>query len=334
MRLAVAQSVPSISVLTNRYDNQRDGLNSSEVTLTTANINSKGFGKLFAAPLDGNAYAQPLYMPGVSINGTTHNVVYVATENDSVYALDADTNGSPLWKTSFLDPANGITTVTSNDVSAKNPLPGCVDVNPQYGITSTPVIDPNTNTIYVVANTSENGTQEYHLHALDITTGQEKFGGPVLIQASIPGTGDDNDGNGNVLFDATQELQRPGLLLLNGVVYIAFGSHCDLDPWHGWLLGYTASGLSQIYVYNTTRNGSEGAIWEDGTGPATDASGDVYLSTGNGDFDAGLTTPVNLGNALLRLGVRNGAFGVVDYFVPSSYAGLNSADYDLRVPAA
>jgi hypothetical protein len=315
-------------VLTNRYDNQRDGLNSSEVILTPANVNSSSFGKLFAMPLDGNDYGQPLYVPAVSISGTTHNVVYVATENDSVYAFDAD-NGSQLWMTSFINTANGITTVSNQIVSDKNALPGCVDIKPQYGITSTPVIDPTTNTIYVVANTDDNGTQNYRLHALDITSGQEKFGGPVLIQASVPGTGDDNDGNGNVLFDPTQELQRSALLLLNGVVYIGFGSHCDLDPWHGWLLGYNASNLSQTYVYNTTANGSEGAIWMDGTGPATDQSGDIFLSTGNGTFDMGTTPPVDVGNALLRLGIRNSVFGMVDYFVPSDYATLNTDDYDL-----
>ena len=154
MRLAVAQSVPSISVLTNRYDNQRDGLNSAEVILTTSNVNSASFGKLFAAPLDGNEYGQPLYVPEVSVNGTIHNVAYVATENDSVYAFDADTNGTRLWMTSFIDPGNGVTTVSVQRSSPdKIALPGCVDVKPQYGITSTPVIDPSTNTIYVVANT-------------------------------------------------------------------------------------------------------------------------------------------------------------------------------------
>ncbi|HLI81768.1 MAG TPA: PQQ-binding-like beta-propeller repeat protein, partial [Candidatus Binataceae bacterium] len=200
MRLAGAQTA-GVSVLTNRYDNLRDGQNPSEVTLTPANVNSQSFGKLFSSTLDGNAYGQPLYVPSVSIGGTTHNVVYVATENDSVYAIDADTAGAPLWKVSFLNAMNNVTTVSDQIVSSKNPLPGCVDIKPVYGITSTPVIDPNTNTIYVVANTNDNGTINYRLHALDITTGQEKFGGPVLIQASIPGTGDDNDGNGNVLFD-------------------------------------------------------------------------------------------------------------------------------------
>lgn len=330
LQLALAQSVPSVSVLTNRYDPQRDGLNASETILTLTNVNSSSFGKLFSVPLDGNEFGQPLYVPGVSINSGTHNVVYVATENDSVYAIDAD-SGAQLWQTSFLNAANNVTTVSSGNVSANSSLPGCVDINPQYGITGTPVIDPTTNTIYVVANTSDNGTQNYRLHALDITTGQEKFGGPVLIQASIPGSGVDGDGNGNVLFDPTEELQRPGLLLLNGVVYIGFGSHCDLEPWHGWLLGYSASNLAQLYVYNTTGNGEAGAIWMAGTGPATDAdqSGDIFLSTGNGTFDSTITPPVDVSNALLRLGIRNSTFGMVDYFVPSDQASLDSADYDL-----
>ena len=152
----------------------------------------------------------------------------------------------------------------------------------------------------------------------------------MLIQASIPGTGDDNDGNGNVLFDATQELQRAALLLLNGVVYVGFGSHCDLDPWHGWLLGYNASSLSQTYVYNTTANGSEGAIWMDGSGPATDQSGDIFLSTGNGTFDMGTTPLVDVGNALLRLGIRNSIFRDGRLLrAQSDYADLNTNDYDL-----
>lgn len=329
LRLVSAQGTPVVSVLTNRFDNQRDGLNSSEVTLTPSNVNSASFGKLFSASLDGNAFAQPLYVPGVTINGATHNVVYVATENDSVFAFDADSGGSPLWITSFLNAANNVTTVSNQIVGSKNALPGCVDIAPQYGITGTPVIDPATNTIYVVANTNDNGTQNYRLHALDITTGQEKFGGPVLIQASISGTGEDNNGNGTLSFDTTQELQRAALLLVGGVVYIGFGSHCDLDPWHGWLLGYSASNLSRLYVFNTTPNGSQGGIWAAGTGPATDQSGDLYLGTGNGTFDENVTPPIDVADSTLRLGIRNGSFGMVDYFVPSDEASIDSANYDL-----
>jgi hypothetical protein len=324
LQLADAQVNPQFAgIFTNRYDNARDGLNPNETTLTPSNVTAQFFGKLFSNPVDGNIYAQTLYVPGVTINGQTHNVVYVATEHDSVYAFDADAAAAPLWKTSFINPANGITMVNSNNVSAKNPNPGCVDINPEYGITATPVIDPSTNTIYVLANTSENGTNTYRLHALDITTGQEKLGGPVLIQASSSGSGDDGD-----VFDATQELGRPGLLLLNGVVYLGFGSHCDLDPWHGWLLGYSASNLSQMFVYNATTNGSEGAIWGAGTGPAADQSGDVYISTGNGTFD-GNSGGVDFGDSYLRLGVRNSAFGVVDSFTPFNDASLQAADCDL-----
>jgi len=310
-------------ILTNRYDNSRDGLNSLETILTPSNVTAQFFGKLFSNSVDGNIYAETLYVPGVTINGQTHNVVYVATEHDSVYAFDADAGAAPLWQTSFINPANGITTVNSNIVSAKNSDPGCVDINPEYGITASPVIDPSTNTIYVLANTDENGTITYRLHALDITTGQEKFGGPVLIQASSTGSGDDGD-----VFDPTQELGRAALLLVNGVVYLGFGSHCDLDPWHGWLLGYSASNLSQMYVYNVTSNGSEGAIWGAGTGPSSDQSGDIYVATGNGTFDEN-TGGVDFGDTYLRMGVRNNAFGVVDFFTPFNDASLQDADYDL-----
>ena len=312
-----------VGILTNRYDNARDGLNANETILSASNVTPQFFGKLFSDSVDGNIYAESLYVPGVTINGQVHNVVYVATEHDSVYAFDADAGAAPLWKTSFINPSNRITTVDSNTVSAKNPTPGCVDITPEYGITATPVIDPSTNTIYVLANTSENGTNTYRLHALDITTGQEKFGGPVLIQASSSGTGVDGD-----VFDPTQELGRAGLLLVNGVVYLGFGSHCDLDPWHAWLLGYSASNLSQMFVYNATTNGSEGSVWGAGTGPSADQSGDIYVATGNGTFD-GNSGGVDFSDSYLRMGVRNGAFGVVDSFTPFNDQSLQASDYDL-----
>ena len=323
LAFASAQTNPQFAgILTNRYDNARDGLNANETLLTPSNVTSQFFGKVFSDSVDGNIYAEPLYVPGVTINGQTHNVAYVATEHDSVYALDADAGAAPLWQISFINPANGITTVNSQTVSAKNPAPGCVDINPEYGITATPVIDPSTGTIYVLANTSENGTNTYRLHALDITTGQEKFGGPVLIQASSSGSGDDGD-----VFDPTQEMGRPGLLLQSGVVYVGFGSHCDLDPWHGWLLGYSTTTLTQMFVYNVTTNGSEGAIWQGGTGPASDQSGDIFLATGNGTADGG--NGVDFGDSFLRLGIRSGAFEVIDFFTPFNDASLQTNDYDL-----
>ncbi|MGH9824087.1 MAG: Ig-like domain-containing protein, partial [Blastocatellia bacterium] len=300
------------------------------------------FGKLFADQVDGNIFAEPLYVPGLTINGATHNVVYVATENDSVYAFDADQPGPALWRVSFLDPANNVTAVKETQI-------GCNDVVPTYGITSTPVIDPSTGTIYVVANTSENGVVTYRIHALDITTGAEKFNGGQVITATVPGNTPADSTNGQVTFNPSHELQRPGLLLLNGVVYAGFGSHCDIDPFHGWMMGYDASDLSkQMYVYNTTPNlgqGSnassntghatendqaEGAIWEAGTGPAIDQSGDMYVSTGNGSYDSLLATPTDVGDSVLRLGILpNNAFGMVDWFTPFNEASLDSNDLDM-----
>jgi hypothetical protein len=317
-RMANSASTP-VSILTNRYDNQRDGQNTAETQLTTANVNASSFGKLFADQVDGNIYAEPLYVPGVTINGTPHNVVYVATENDSVYAFDADKAGPALWHTSFLNAANNVTAVGQGQVGAENSTPGCDDIHPVYGITGTPVIDPSTNTIYMVANTSESGVVVYRIHALDITTGAEKFNGGQVISASVPGTNPADNFSGQVVFHATQHLQRPGLLLQGGVVYAGFGSHCDLDPWHGWLLGYQASNLSnQMYVYNTTpnigqgpnstqNNEGEGAIWASGTGPSTDQNGGIYVGTGNGSYDQNVSPPTDVSDSILRLGISSGS---------------------------
>ena len=233
---------PLPGVYTQRYDNNRSGANTQEVILTPSNVNVNQFGKLFALPVDGQVYAQPLYMQNVTIPGQgVHNVVYVATQNDSVYAFDADGQSTtPLWHSSFTSAT--VTPVPSADIYP----PGTADISPIIGITSTPVIDPAGGTLYVTAKTREplgsnsctsNGSYNYcyRLHALDITTGAEKFGGPVIISASVPGTGYDNVG-GVITFSALWQLQRAGLLLLNGTVYIGFGSHGDIDPWHGWLI--------------------------------------------------------------------------------------------------
>ena len=208
-------------------------------------------------------------------------MVYVATQHDSVYAFDADGKMStPLWHASFINPAAGTESVAAADLSDDAFPAG------EIGITSTPAIDPAGGTIYVVAYTAENGQYVYRLHALDLTSGAEKLGGPVLIQATVPGTGDESNGQGQVPFDPKKQLQRPGLLLLNGVVYIGFGSHADTPPWHGWLLAYNATTLQQVASFNTTPNGSGGAIWESGCAPAADANGNIYVATSNGTFDA------------------------------------------------
>src|SRR5579863_836024 len=240
-------------------DNLRTGQNVNETVLTPSNVNSTQFGKLFSLPVDGQLFAQPLYVPSLTIGSQVHNVLFLATQHDSVYAWDADTaSTTPLWQTSFINPAAGVTTVPCGEAASGD----CSTIYPEFGITSTPVIDSSTGTLYVVAITKEvSGTTTnyvYRLHALNITTGAEKFGGPVVLQASA------SSSSGTATFVPKQHLQRPGLLLANGVVYIGFGSHGDTGPWYGWLLGYKASTLQQVLVFNTAPDAEEGAIWQAG----------------------------------------------------------------------
>ncbi len=262
--ILVASASAQTSILTQHYDNARTGQNTNETILTPANVSaSMSFGKLFTLPVTGYVYAQPLYVPGVVIPGQgTHNVLYVATEHDLVYAFDADTPGAALWTVSFL--SNGVTTVPNGDVDTG-------DIVPEIGITGTPAIDPQTNTLYVVVNTKENGQYPYRLHALDITTGAEKFGGPILLSASVPGTG---DGGNTVTFTNQWENQRPGLLVNNGYVFIGFAAHGDNGPWHGWILAYDvnpSTGLLQATgAWNTSPNGRGNGIWASGSGIAAD----------------------------------------------------------------
>ena len=305
-------------------DGARTGQNLQESALSTGNVNSSQFGKLFSYAVDGQVYAQPLYVPNVNIpNQGAHNVAYVATENDSVYALDADGLASaPLWQTSFINPSAGITTVPASFVNSDS-------VQPQIGITSTPVIDPSSGTLYVVPYTKEGGGCVYRLHALDITNGAEKFGGPVLIQASVPGTGAGTDGHGNVAFNCFYQGQRPGLLLLNGTVYVAFASgHDDTPPFHGWLLGYNAQTLQQVAVFNTTPNGGDGGIWSSGGAPAVDSNGNLFFMSGNGTFDAN-TGGVDVGDSVVKLSVSGGGLSLADYFTPFDQAYLSAKDVDL-----
>jgi hypothetical protein len=309
---------------THHNDNLRTGANLGETALTPANVNSTNFGKLLTWQLDGNMHASALYVAGVNVPGVgLRNVIYAATEHDSVYAFDADgTSASPLWQKSFINPAAGVTTVPANDTGE------CCDIVNEIGITSTPVIDPATRTLYVVAKTKEvsgsNTTYVQRLHALDIATGAEKFGSPVVIQASVPGSGTGSQG-GQVAFDPLRENQRPALLLSNGVVYLAFASHGDQQPYHGWVLGYNAATLQRVMAYNATANGSGGGIWHSGGGPAADAAGNVYFVTGNGTFDAN-AGGTNYGDSFVKL---SPAGTVVDYFTPSNQAGLSAANFDL-----
>ena len=282
------------------------------------------FGKLFSYSIDGTADTSPLYVANVQIPGAgSHNVVYIATEHDSVYAFDADgRQSSPLWHVSFINPANGITTVPPNDTGE------CCDISPEIGITGSPVIDPAGKTLYVVAKTKEvsggNVNYVHRLHALDLATGAEKLGGPVAIQATVAGTGAGSSG-GKLPFLPLRQNQRAALLLNNGVVYIAFGAHGDQPPYHGWVLGYRASDLLQVMVYNTSPNSSQGGIWQSGDGLATDAAGNIFFVTGNGafDVDSGGTA---YGDSFLKLSPSG---TVLDYFTPHDQLRMNSEDIDL-----
>ncbi len=327
-RVGLGQNRDATAVLTFHNDNFRTGQNTNETILTPANVGTNSFGKLFTYPVDGYVYAQPLVLTNVNIPGNgMHNVVFVATEHNSVYAFDADngagTNAAPLWHASFINPGAGVTTVPSTDVN-------CPDLTPEIGISSTPVIDPVSGTIYVVAKSREltNAVTAYfyRLHALDVATGAEKFGGPVIIQPVAAGNGDGNDDAGHVPFYALREMNRAALLLNNGIVYVGFASHCDNPPYHGWLVGFDAQTLAQVSVLNTTPNGGDGGIWQAGGGPAADANGNIFLVTGNGTFDPPNN---NYGDSFLRLGAGTNGLTVADYFTPYNQDTLNDEDHDV-----
>jgi hypothetical protein len=312
-----------VSVTTYHNDLARTGQNLSEPVLSPANVSSATFGKLFVHALDGQVYTQPLYVPNVTIpNHGVHNVVYVATEHDSVFAFDADddagTNAFPLWQVSFIDPPT-VTTIPSSDYG------DCPDLNPEIGITGTPVIDPSTGTMYLLVRTKENGNYLDRLHALDIATGQEKFGGPVEVNASVPGTG---DGGTTVELDSFTQNQRAGLVLQNGVVYIGFALLCTVEPFHGWLLGYDAHTLQQTAVWNSTANGSHAGIWAGGSAPAVDSNGNIFLATGDGTFDV-QNGGIDYGSSIVKLPPPTSNWAPSDYFTPFNFNFQNEQNLDL-----
>jgi uncharacterized protein (TIGR03437 family) len=316
-----------VSVTTYRNNLARTGENLAETVLTPAHVNPARFGKLFSRSVDGQIYAQPLYLPSVAIVGKgVHNAVFVATQHDSVYAYDADsntgTNEAPLWQVSLVNTAAGEATAGVADVL------NCPTIAPELGITGTPVIDPSTNTLYVVAMTKL-GNQIFHrLHALDVTSGAERQGSPVLIAASVPGIGDRalSSNASSVNFDAYFYKNRAGLLLLNGVVYTGWTSHCDSRSYHGWIIAYDARSLHQVAVFNTTPNGYQGSIWMGGAAPAADAEGNIYAISGNGSFDADVNG-LNLGNSVFKL--SSASLSILDYFTPFNQLYLDRADIDL-----
>lgn len=311
------------SVLTYHDDVARTGQNLNETTLTTSNVNSSTFGKVGFFATTGKVDAEPLYVPNLSVGGATHNVVFVATEHDLVYAFDAGTF-TQLWQTSV---------VGTGETPSDAPY-NCGQIAPEIGITSTPVIDPNAGahgTIFVVAM-SKDSSGKYHqrLHALDLTTGAEQGGSPVEIQATYPSaTGQDT-------FDPLQYAERAGLLLLNGTIYMGWTSHCDVNPYRGWLMGYSESTLQQTSVLNLTPNGTntEGSIWMAGAGLAADPSGFIYFLDANGSFDTTLNSsgfPGNgdYGNSFMKVSTASGTLTVADYFATSNTVAESNADEDL-----
>ncbi len=314
----------TISVLTQHNDNNRTGAQLQETLLNTSNVKPGQFGRLFKLPVDGSVYAQPLYVNALAIpNQGTRNVLYVATMHNTVYAFDGDDPSiRPYWQVS-LGPSAPLPDTNIGPVT-KQGQPDYRDISVEVGILSTPVISLTHNAIYVVAFTKKGNSYAYHLHALDLVTGQEKFGGPVQIKASVKGTGDSSQ-NGIVTFVSNRHNQRPGLLLVNENVYLAFASYGDARPYHGWLLGYSATTLRQVAVYNTTPNGREGGIWQAGQGPAADADegGAIYVITGNGTFKPDTSA---LGDSIIKFRAN---LTILDWFSPFNNASLDAADEDL-----
>ena len=330
-----ASASGQVSVLTEHNDIARTGQNTNETILTPSNVNSTQFGKLFSQPVSGAVLSQPLYVPQVTIPGKgIHNVLYVATGSyingipqtvtgDIIYAFDADTNGglnaTPLWQTSLQN----------------NSTPGTA-YQWELGVIGTPVIDPSTNTMYLVSAEVQNGSDVHRLHALDITTGAEKFGAPIQIHASVPGTGSGST-NSVVTLDDESHLQRPGLLLVNGVLYVAFGSVADQGAWHGWILSYNAATLQQIDVFCTSANGSGAGIWMGGAALAAEVYdsakpyGRMFLATGNGSYTASYpyNNTMSYGMSVLDLDLTGGVMTVEDEFTPFNQALLDGEDGDL-----
>ncbi len=326
LAIVFREPAAAVDVLTIHNDIARTGQNLGEGILTPANVNPTNFGRLFTLTVDGKVDAEPLYVSGqIMGDGQPHNLLIVATENDSVYAFDAD-SGAALWQVSLL-------------LSGETPSDdrGCSQVEPTIGVTGTPVIDlssgPN-GTIYAVAM-SKNSSSTYfqRLHALNLKTGADQFGGPVVIQGTYPGTGEDNSG-GNVFFDPKQYKARPGLLVVSGVVYIGWSSHCDDQPYTAWLMGYDESSLAQVTLLNFTPNGQEGSIWQAGAGPAADTQGNIYFLMANGTFDttltpAGFPSHGDYGNGFMKVAPFPAGLSVTDYFTMENTVSESNGDVDL-----
>src|ERR1017187_2949554 len=326
LMVSASLSTAQTSVLTYRNDIMRTAQNLTESVLTPSNVQSNTFGLLSTFPVDGVVDAQPLVVSGLTIgNMQSRNVVFVATENDSLYAFDENT-GATYWKTSL---------VGMGETASDNR--GCSLVSPTIGITSTPVIDLQAGphgTIFAVGMTKDSGGG-YHqrLHALDITTGAEEFNGPAEIQATYPGTGVNSSG-GNVIFDPKQYMDRTALLLVNGVIYTSWASHCDIPPYNSWTMGYNETTLAKTSVFSFTPNGTEGGIWGSGGGVSADLDGNLYFAIGNGTFDttlnsSGFPSQGDYGNAFVKMSLVNGVLTPVDYWTMDNTTSESNADEDL-----
>lgn len=313
------------SVTTQHNDNNRSGLNNHETLLTTANVNSQKFGKLFSLPVDDQVFAQPLVVGGITIDGQVHNVAYIATVNNTVYAYDGD-NGNLFWKRNYTQ--SGMRPPRNTDMGSCGGV--YEDFSGNIGIVGTPVIDSVSKTIYFVARSTD-GNYNYvqYLHAVSLLTGAEMAGSPVQINASYSGGGAGSTSN-VLTFNAKTQNQRQALLLVNGRVYITWSSHCDIGPYHGWILGYNGSTLQQETVYNDTPDGSDGGIWESGMGISADNSGNLYVAIGNGTVGSGGDPTIvrNRGESAMKLTPSGGSLTVASYFTPYNYTDLNKNDLD------
>ena len=328
----MAQAPTAVTVPTWRYDNTEQGQNIQETALTPVNVNGSTFGKLFSHTVDAAVYAQPLYVPGLNINGSVHNVMFIATEHDSVYAFDADSNSganaNPLWHITLLDAAHG---AAAGATTVPSSVTHQGDISPEIGITSTPVIDTATKTIYIVGKTAEGGGYVQRLHALSILTGAEKSGSPVVIRATVNGTGAGSV-SGKVTFNPLLGNQRAALMLYNGRVYFGYGSHGDYGPYHGWVFAYDAATLAQTAVICLSPNGSANSVWASGAGMPIDANipgGRMFVVTGNGTY--GAYPPYvggEFGDSIVAVDLSNGGLTAVDAFTPFNQAKLSSADLD------
>src|SRR5450432_886581 len=328
---SLSSAPADVAVLTQHNNLSRTGANLAETLLNTTNVTTNTFGLVFTRTVDDQIYAQPLVMTNVDIPGQgTHNLVIVATVNDSVYAFDADkpTASTPYWQVSFTN-ANAV--APKNTDFTQTPCGVYKDFSGNMGIVSTPVIDPATGTIYLLARTKESGSIFVQkLHALDLRTGAERAGSPTTITATYSGNGEGSVGN-TLTFDPLAQNQRSALALVNGVVYIGWASECDWEPYHGWLIGYDATNLQKVVTYNATPNGVEGGIWMGGQGVSADTNGNIYVSIANGTVgDSGdPRNIINRGDSFLKLTRGNTNLNVASWFTPYNHTNLETQDLDL-----